>query len=193
MRWGEAASTEMPWEQAITGGGWQLSADDTCFLAVAPLILTTGVLFYVLPLLWGIWEIWVLGLTVPVPGRGPMQLLWGQNFLFFFPVRISSREVLGRAKAGGVEWGKRLCPLRTDWKECLVSWDLQSNLSSLNDHIGKWSPQRHIRNVKWINKILGEHAGCWTLWKMEMWSAHRLSQEGPLRGMSNVYLGEKRN
>lgn len=84
MRWGEAASTEMPWEQAIRGGGWQLSANDTCFLAVAPLILTIGVLFCVLPLLWGIWEIWVLGVTVHVPGRGPIQLLWGQNFLFFF-------------------------------------------------------------------------------------------------------------
>lgn len=51
----------------------------------------------------------------------------------------------------------------TDWEECLLSWDLQSNLSSLNDHIGKWSQQQSdIRNVKWIKKTLGEHTGCWT-------------------------------
>ena len=130
---------------------------------MAPLILTVGVLVCFLPLVWGIWEILVLGVTVHVPGRGLSNYSEAKIFFFFFPVRKSLWEVLGRAKAGGVEWGKNLCPLRTDWKECLLSWDLQSNLSSLNDHIGKWSPQRrNIRNVKWINKTLGEHAGCWT-------------------------------
>lgn len=158
------------WNSLRTGyqrGRWQFSANDTYFLAVAPLILTIGILACFLPLVWGIWDIWLLGVTVHVPGRGPIQLLWGQNFLFFSPVRRSSWEVLGRAKAGGVKSGeKNLCPLRTDWKECLLSWDLQSNLSSLNDHIGKWSPQRrNIRNVKWINKTLGERAGCWTCLK----------------------------
>ena len=101
-------------------GRWQFSANDTYFLAVAPLILTVSVLVCFLPLVWGIWEILVLGVTVHVPGRGTIQLLWGQKFLFFFPSQKVFVRVLGRAKAGGVKSGEKSLSLE-DWLKGMLA------------------------------------------------------------------------
>ena len=82
--WGRGGC--LHWNFLRTGyqrGRRQFSANDTYFLAVAPLILTVGVLVCFLPLVWGIWEILVLGVTVHVPGRGLSNYSEAKIFFFF--------------------------------------------------------------------------------------------------------------